>query len=127
LQEFEGFEHSFFERDALVGVGVIGCEMDGGDVGCAGFVKRLDEGVVGWREAVVGGDDEYWAGCELRGECRNVPGRSVRDDFFGEAFGRATGEGRHAFGGEVGGEAGGGFFLLAGFEGLHSVDAHVGC
>ena len=48
-------------------------------------------------------------------------------DFFGETLGRAAGEGRHAFCGEVGGEACGGFLFLAGLEGLHFVDAHVGC
>ena len=106
---------------------MIGREVDGGDVGGAGFVKGGDEGVVGGGEAVVGGDDEHGAGGEFWGEGRNVPGGCVCDDLFGEAQGRAAGEGRHAFGGEVGGESGGGFFLLTRLEGLHSVDAHVGC
>jgi len=106
---------------------VIGGEVDGGDVGCAGFVKGGDEGVVGGREAVVGGDDEHGAAGESWGEVGDVPGCGVGDDFFGEALGRAAGEGRHAVGGEVGGEAGGCFFLLSWLEGLHFVDAHVGC
>src|SRR5205807_1419711 len=38
----------------------------------------------------------------------------------------AAGERRHAFGGEVGGEAGCCFFFLSGLEGLHFVDPHVG-
>ena len=53
LEVFEGFQYGFFEGDALIGVGVIGCEMNCGDVGCAGFVKGGDEGVVGGREPVV--------------------------------------------------------------------------
>ena len=104
LQVVEGFEHGLFEGDALVGVGVIGGEVDGGDIGRAGFVKGGDEGVVGGGEAVVGGDDEDGAGGEFRGEVGDVPGGGVRDDFFGEALGRAAGEGCHALGGEVGGE-----------------------
>jgi hypothetical protein len=127
LQIVQAFQHGLFECDALVGVGVIGRQMDGGDVGCAGFVKSLHESVVGGSEAVVGGNDEYRAGCELRGEVGDVPRCCVRDDLLGEALGRATGQGRHAFGGEVGGETGRGFFLLSGLEGLHPVDTHVGC
>ena len=71
---------------------MVGRQMDGGDLGCAGFVKRLDEGVVGGSEAVVGGDDEHGAVCEFRGEGGNVPGCRICDDFFGEALGRAAGE-----------------------------------
>ena len=109
---------------------MIGGEVDGGQVGCAGFVEGGDEGVVRWCEAVVGGDDEHWAGDEFWGEVGDVPGRGVGDDLFGQSFGRASGEGRHAFGSEVGGEAGGGFLFLRGCQGLHlgldGVDAHVG-
>src|SRR5216683_7118364 len=101
--------------------------MDGGYVGRAAFMKGGDEGVVGWCEAVVGGDDEHGTGGELWGEVGDVPDCCVRDDLFGEALRGAAGEGRHAFGSEVGGETGCRFLLLSGLEGLHLVDAHVGC
>ena len=103
LEVFERFQYGFFQGDALVGVRVIGRHMDCGDLGCAGFVKGGNEGVVGGSEAVVRGDDEHGAAGEFWGEVGDVPGCCVGDDFFGEALGGAAGEGRHAVGGEVGG------------------------
>ena len=115
LEVIESFKNGGLECDALVGVGVVGGEVDGGEVVGSGFTESRDEGIVGGSEAIVGGDDEHGTARELGGEIHGVPCCCVCEDLFGETFGRATGKRRHSFGGQVSSEMRDGFFFLSGF------------
>jgi len=126
LEGGEAVEDGLLEGDAVVGVRVVGVHVDLLDLGVAGLLERGEEGVVGWGEAVVGGDDEDGAGGELRCEVDGVPGVGVDDDLFCEAGGSAAGEWRHAFGGEAGGDGMKGEPALIFRDGLQLIDAHVG-
>ena len=53
LQVVEVFENGLLQGDALIGVGVVGGEVDGGEVCGPCFAERGYEGVVG------GGEDCY--------------------------------------------------------------------
>src|ERR1700731_3936851 len=93
------------ESGALVGVGVVGGEVDGGDAGVAGLLKRDGEGVIRRCEAVVGGDDQDGAalqGVDL-GEEAEVG--CVGDGLAGQALWSAASEWGHALVGIGGGEA----------------------
>jgi hypothetical protein len=54
----EAIEHCLLESDAVVGIGMVGGEMDLDDLLVSGFFDGVGEGSVRCREAVIRGDDE---------------------------------------------------------------------
>src|ERR1700745_3781847 len=86
----EPFEDGGLESDAVVAETVVGVEVGGGD-GRAGLLECGDESFVGGAEAVVGGDVEDGARCDLCGERGKAPGGDVRLGFVLECGGRGAG------------------------------------
>ena len=106
---------------------MVGGYVDLLDLLIARFAEGFDEGVVCRGEAIVGREDEDWAGGQVGGEADEVPFGSVGDELVGERLGGGAGEGRHAFRGQMSGEAFDGCVVLVGGEGLQAADAEVGC
>ena len=100
----EEVENGLLKRDAVIGVSVVGGHVDLVDLLIAGFVEGFDEGVIGWGEAVVGGEDEDVASGKFRCGCGEVPGGGVGDEFVGKGFGCGAGEWGHAFVSEMSGD-----------------------
>jgi hypothetical protein len=107
--------------DTVVGIGVVGGDVDGVDFQIAGFLGGFDKRFVGSSEAVIRGDDEQGSGRKFRSEVHEVPFGSVGENFAGEELWSGAGEWRHAFSGEARSEALGKEIMLVGGYGLYAV------
>ena len=123
----EEVEDGLLERDAVVGVGVVGGHVYLVDLLIAGFVEGFDKGVVCGGEAIVGGENEDVTSGEFGSEVHEVKCGGVGDDLVGETLGAGAGERGHAFVGEVGGDGFDGSIVLVGGERLQAAGVEVGC